>query len=238
MIMSLLDIKDIDIYYGDVQVVYGVSLSVNEGEIVSIIGANGAGKSTILKSISGLIGVKSGEINFSGDPIHNIEPDQVVERGVIHVPEGRRLFPLMTTRENLDVGAYNRKADRVKEQTLTDVYSLLPRLEERENQLALTLSGGEQQMVAIGRGLMAKPKLLMLDEPSLGLAPILIKDIFQTIQKISEQGVTVLLVEQDVMHSLSMSDRGYVLEHGRVVMEGTGPELLDNPHVKSAYLGI
>ena len=236
--MSLLDIKDIDIYYGDVQVVYGVSLSVNEGEIVSIIGANGAGKSTILKSISGLIGVKSGEINFSGDPIHNIEPDQVVERGVIHVPEGRRLFPLMTTRENLDVGAYNRKADRVKEQTLTDVYSLLPRLEERENQLALTLSGGEQQMVAIGRGLMAKPKLLMLDEPSLGLAPILIKDIFQTIQKISEQGVTVLLVEQDVMHSLSMSDRGYVLEHGRVVMEGTGPELLDNPHVKSAYLGI
>jgi len=236
--MSLLDIKDIDIYYGDVQVVYGVSLSVNEGEIVSIIGANGAGKSTILKSISGLIGVKSGEINFSGDPIHNIEPDQVVERGVIHVPEGRRLFPLMTTRENLDVGAYNREADRVKEQTLTDVYSLLPRLEERENQLALTLSGGEQQMVAIGRGLMAKPKLLMLDEPSLGLAPILIKDIFQTIQKISEQGVTVLLVEQDVMHSLSMSDRGYVLEHGRVVMEGTGQELLDNPHVKSAYLGI
>jgi len=236
--MSLLDIQDIDIYYGDVQVVYGVSLSVNEGEIVSIIGANGAGKSTILKSISGLIGVKSGEINFSGDPIHNIEPDQVVEKGVIHVPEGRRLFPLMTTRENLDVGAYNRKADKVKEQTLTDVYSLLPRLEERENQLAMTLSGGEQQMVAIGRGLMAKPKLLMLDEPSLGLAPILIRDIFQTIQKISEQGVTVLLVEQDVMHSLSMSNRGYVLEHGRVVMEGTGQELLDNPHVKSAYLGI
>lgn len=236
--MSLLDIKDIDVYYGDVQVVYGVSLSVEEGEVVSIIGANGAGKSTILKSISGLIGVRSGEIDFNGDPIHNIEPDQVVEKGVVHVPEGRRLFPLMTTRENLDVGAYNRKADKVKEETLREVYKLLPRLEERENQLAITLSGGEQQMVAIGRGLMAKPKLLMLDEPSLGLAPILIRDIFETIKKISEQGVTVLLVEQDVRHSLSLSNRGYVLEHGRVVMEGSGQELLDNPHIKSAYLGI
>jgi branched-chain amino acid transport system ATP-binding protein len=236
--MSLLDIRDIDVYYGDVQVVYGVSLSVEEGEVVSIIGANGAGKSTILKSISGLSGVRSGEIQFNGDPIHNIEPDRVVEKGVIHIPEGRRLFPLMTTRENLDVGAYNRGADKVKEETLREVYRLLPRLEERENQLAITLSGGEQQMVAIGRGLMAKPKLLMLDEPSLGLAPILIRDIFETIKKISEQGVTVLLVEQDVRHSLSLSDRGYVLEHGRVVMEGSGQELLDNPHIKSAYLGI
>jgi branched-chain amino acid transport system ATP-binding protein len=236
--MSLLDIRDIDVYYGDVQVVYGVSLSVEEGEVVSIIGANGAGKSTILKSISGLSGVRSGEIQFNGDPIHNIEPDRVVEKGVIHIPEGRRLFPLMTTRENLDVGAYNREADKVKEETLREVYRLLPRLEERENQLAITLSGGEQQMVAIGRGLMAKPKLLMLDEPSLGLAPILIRDIFETIKKISEQGVTVLLVEQDVRHSLSLSDRGYVLEHGRVVMEGSGQELLDNPHIKSAYLGI
>lgn len=236
--MSLLDIKNIDIYYNDIQVVYGVSLSINEGEIVSIIGGNGAGKSTILKCISGLNKLSSGEIYFSGDPIHNIEPDQIVLKGIIQIPEGRRLFPLMTTLENLEVGAYNKEADKVKKETIKQVYSLLPRLKERENQLAITLSGGEQQMVAIGRGLMARPKLLMLDEPSLGLAPILIRDIFKAIKKISDQGVTVLLVEQDVRHSLNMSDRGYVLEHGRVAMEGSGKELLENPDIREAYLGV
>ena len=236
--MSLLDIKSIDIYYGDVQVVYGVSLHIDEGEIISIIGANGAGKSTILKCISGLINSTSGEMYFNNEPIQNIPPEQVVDKGIVQIPEGRRLFTLMTVEENLEVGAFNREADKVKEETLKEVYNLLPRLEERKKQLAITLSGGEQQMLAIGRGLMSKPKLLMLDEPSLGLAPILIRDIFETIKKISEQGVTVLLVEQDVRHSLSMSDRGYVLEHGRIVMEGSGQDLLENPHIRDAYLGV
>lgn len=236
--MSLLDIKSIDIYYGDVQVVYGVSLHIDESEIISIIGANGAGKSTILKCISGLINTKSGEMYFNNEPIQNIPPEQVVDKGIVQIPEGRRLFTLMTVEENLEVGAFNREADKVKEETLKEVYNLLPRLEERKKQLAITLSGGEQQMLAIGRGLMSKPKLLMLDEPSLGLAPILIRDIFETIKKISEQGVTVLLVEQDVRHSLSMSDRGYVLEHGRIAMEGSGQDLLENPHIRDAYLGV
>lgn len=236
--MSLLDIKNIDIYYGDVHVVYGVSLHINEGEIVSIIGANGAGKSTILKCISGLINAKSGEIYFSDEPIHRLPPEKVVDKGIIHIPEGRRLFTLMTVEENLEVGAFNREANKVKEETFKEVYNLLPRLRERKDQLAITLSGGEQQMLAVGRGLMSKPRLLMLDEPSLGLAPLLIKDIFETIKKISEQGATVLLVEQDVRHSLSMSDRGYVLEHGRIVMEGSGQDLLENPHIRDAYLGV
>jgi branched-chain amino acid transport system ATP-binding protein len=236
--MSLLDIKSIDIYYGDVQVVYGVALHIDEGEIISMIGANGAGKSTILKCISGLINTTSGEMYFNNEPIQNIPPEQVVDKGIIQIPEGRRLFTLMTVEENLEVGAFNREADKVKEETLKEVYNLLPRLEERKKQLAITLSGGEQQMLAIGRGLMSKPKLLMLDEPSLGLAPILIRDIFETIKKISEQGVTVLLVEQDVRHSLSMSDRGYVLEHGRIAMEGSGQDLLENPHIRDAYLGV
>jgi len=236
--MSLLDIRNIDIYYGDVQVIYEVSLHINEGEIISIIGANGAGKSTLLKCISGLIDARSGEIYFNNEPIQNTPPEQVVDRGIIQIPEGRRLFSLMTVEENLEVGAFNRRADKVKEETIKEVYDLLPRLADRKNQLAITLSGGEQQMLAIGRGLMSKPKLLMLDEPSLGLAPILIKDIFETMKRISEQGMTVMLVEQDVRHSLSMSDRGYVLEHGRVVMEESGNELLENPHIRKAYLGI
>jgi len=236
--MSLLDVRHLDIFYGDVQVVYDVSMHIDEGEIVSIIGANGAGKSTILKCISGLIETRSGEINFEKQAIHNLSPEKVVNRGIVHVPEGRRLFSLMTVRENLDVGAYNLRADPVKDQSFEDVYNLLPRLEDRQSQLAITLSGGEQQMVAIGRGLMARPKILMLDEPSLGLAPILIKDIFDTIKKIADQGTTVLLVEQDVMNSLRLSDRGYVIENGRVVMEGTGKDLLDNPHIRDAYLGV
>jgi len=236
--MSLLDIRNISVSYGDVQVIYDVSLHIEEGEIVSIIGANGAGKSAILKTISGLLAPRSGEILFAGEAIHRLPPERIVDRGIVQVPEGRHLFSLMTVKENLDVGAYNPHAEKVKNQTMMEVFSLLPRLQDRRNQMAITLSGGEQQMVAIGRGLMAKPKLLMLDEPSLGLAPILIKDIFETIQKISDQGTTVLLVEQDVAHSLKMSDRAYVLEHGRVVMEGTGKDLMENSHVREAYLGI
>jgi branched-chain amino acid transport system ATP-binding protein len=236
--MALLDIKNINCFYGDVQVIYDVSMHIEEGEVISLIGANGAGKSTMLKTISGLMNPHSGEILFQNDPIHMMRPEKIVERGIIQVPEGRRLFSLMTVKENLQVGAHNTRAFPHTNETIKDVYKLLPRLEEREKQQAITLSGGEQQMVAIGRGMMAKPKILMLDEPSLGLAPVLIKEIFQTIRLIADQGTTVLLVEQDVQHSLNMSDRGYVLEHGRIVMEGTGKDLLENPNIREAYLGI
>lgn len=236
--MAFLEVKNIDVFYGDVQVIFDLSLHVNEGEVVSIIGGNGAGKSTLLRSISGLVPSRRGEIRFEGAPIHKAPPEAIVERGLVHVPEGRRLFTLMSVKDNLIVGAYNKRADKDKETTIEAVFELFPRLRERESQLAMTLSGGEQQMVAIGRGMMAKPKLLMLDEPSLGLAPLLIKNIFETVRKIADQGTTVVLVEQDVKHSLSMSDRGYVMEHGRTVMEGPARELMDDPHIKTAYLGL
>jgi branched-chain amino acid transport system ATP-binding protein len=236
--MPFLELKNIDVFYGDVQVVFDLSLRVEEGEVVSIIGSNGAGKSTLLKTISGLMTPARGEILFEGFPTHDQPPEKIVERGIVQVPEGRRLFTLVTVKDNLIVGAYNSRADRQREKTLQEVLGLLPRLKERESQLAMTLSGGEQQMVALGRGLMARPKLLMLDEPSLGLAPILIRNIFETVRKIADQGTTVLLVEQDVKNSLGLSDRGYVLEHGRVAMEGNAKELLDDPHIKTAYLGI
>jgi branched-chain amino acid transport system ATP-binding protein len=236
--MAFLEVNDIDVFYDDVQVIFGLSLHVNEGEVVSIIGGNGAGKSTLLRSISGLIPPARGEIRFEDVPIHRSPPEAIVERGVVQVPEGRRLFSLMSVKDNLIVGAYNRRADKDKDFTIQEVFELFPRLREREAQLAMTLSGGEQQMVAIGRGMMAKPKLLMLDEPSLGLAPLLSKIIFDTVRKIADQGTTVVLVEQDVKHSLSMSDRGYVLEHGRTVMEGPARQLLDDPHIKTAYLGM
>lgn len=236
--MPFLDLRNVNVFYGDVQVVYDLSLKVDEGEVVSMIGGNGAGKSALLRTISGLMVPRSGEIFFEGKPIHTMPPEKIVELGVVHIPEGRRIFKLMTVKDNLIVGAYNPRADKVKEETLEQVYSLFPRLKEREDQLALTLSGGEQQMLAIGRGLMAKPKLLLLDEPSLGLAPLLVKVIFETLQKIVEQGTTILLVEQDVKNSLNMSHRGYIIEHGRIVMEGPARELLENPHVKIAYLGL
>ncbi|MGE5839912.1 MAG: ABC transporter ATP-binding protein [Deltaproteobacteria bacterium] len=236
--MALLEVQNIDVFYGDVQVVFDLSLTVEQKEVVSIIGGNGAGKSTLLKTVSGLMNPARGQILFEGRPVHQLAPEAVVERGIVQVPEGRRLFTLMSVQDNLIVGAYNPRADGDKDKTLEEVYSLFPRLKERSAQMATTLSGGEQQMVAIGRGLMAKPKLLMLDEPSLGLAPILIKSIFETVRHIAEQGTTVLLVEQDVKHSLSLSHRGYVLEHGRTVMEGPAKELLENPHIKTAYLGL
>lgn len=236
--MGFLEINHIDVFYGDVQVIFDLSLHIEKGEVVSIIGGNGAGKSTLLRTISGLMNASQGEILFQGSPIQKSLPEDIVTEGIVHVPEGRRLFTLMTVKDNLIVGAYNQRADRKKDETLKEVYELLPRLKEREAQTAITLSGGEQQMVAIGRGLMARPKLLMLDEPSLGLAPILIKDIFETVRKIADQGTTVLLVEQDVKHSLSLSDRGYVLEHGRIAMEGAAGDLLNDPHVKEAYLGL
>ena len=236
--MALLEIKNLNCFYGDVQVIYDVSLHINEGEVVSLIGGNGAGKSTMIRTISGLMKPRSGEILFEQQRIHNLRPEKIVEKGIIQVPEGRKLFSLMTVRENLDVGAHNTRAYPHRAETLKEVYKLLPRLWEREKQQTITLSGGEQQMVAIGRGIMALPKILIMDEPSLGLAPVLINEIFTTIRKIADQGTTVLLVEQDVQHSLSLSDRGYVLEHGNIVMEGTGKELLDNPKIREAYLGI
>jgi len=236
--MALLSVENIDVFYGDVQVINGLSLEVHEGEVVSIIGGNGAGKSTLLKTISGLLQPRAGTITFRGARIEAAAPEKIVEQGLVHVPEGRRLFSLMSVADNLEIGAYNRRAFKLRDKTLRQVHDLLPRLLERREQMAMTLSGGEQQMVAIGRGLMAVPGLLMLDEPSLGLAPILVKAIFDTLRKIADTGTTVLLVEQDVHHSLSMSDRGYVLEHGRVALEGKASELIDNKHIKSAYLGM
>jgi len=236
--MTLLSVEHIDVAYGDVQVISDLSLTVEEGEVVSIIGGNGAGKSSLLKAISGLLPPTSGIIRFRGEPIQALPPERIVERGIVHVPEGRRLFSLMTVAENLVIGAYTSRAYKERDKTLRQVHELLPRLLERQTQVAMTLSGGEQQMVAIGRGLMALPGLLMLDEPSLGLAPILVKSIFDTLRKIADTGTTVLLVEQDVNHSLKLSDRGYVLEHGRVALEGQAAQLLENPHIKSAYLGI
>jgi branched-chain amino acid transport system ATP-binding protein len=237
--MSLLTIERINAGYGEIQVLFDLSLHVNQGEVVSIIGANGAGKSTLLKAISGLLKPLSGTITFAGNDLCGVKVDEIVERGLVHVPEGRRLFSLMTVYENLEMGGYNRHAIENFEGNLQRVYKLFPRLEERKQQLAGTLSGGEQQMVAIGRGMMANPKVMMLDEPSLGLAPVLKKEIFATVKKIADQfGMTIVLVEQDVINSLAISQRGYVMEQGQVVMEGSSAELLGNPHIKTAYLGM
>lgn len=236
--MSLLEVENIDVFYDDVQAVWGVSLHVNEGEVVGIIGANGAGKSTTLNTISGLIKPRTGSIVFREQNVEHLPTEKIVESGIVQIPEARRLFPFMTVQENLEIGAYNRRAQDVKSHTLSEVFDLFPVLQERRNQLARTLSGGEQQMLAVGRGLMAKPVLLMLDEPSLGLAPMLVKAVFDAVRQINEGGTTVLLVEQDVRHSLELSHRGYVLENGRVVMEGKGDELLEDPHIRKAYLGV
>jgi branched-chain amino acid transport system ATP-binding protein len=234
----MLNINHLDVSYGDVQVLWDVSFEVRENEILVLIGANGAGKSTTLRSISGLLVPSKGSIEFRGTRLDRIANHKVVELGVAHVPEGRRLFPEMTVEENLIMGSLNAKAKAKRQESLKEVFRLFPRLEERRKQYARTLSGGEQQMCAIGRGLMALPKLLLFDEPSLGLSPILVQEIFRTIQRINQEGVTVLLVEQNVKHTLSICNRAYVLENGRIVLEGTGQELLNNPHVREAYLGI
>jgi branched-chain amino acid transport system ATP-binding protein len=239
MNMSLLNIENISAGYGEIQVLFDISLYVREGEIVSIIGANGAGKSTLLKTISGLIKPSSGRVEFAGKPIHELPPDEIVEQALIHVPEGRRLFSQMTVYENLEMGAYSKHAEVGFAKNLGDVHALFPRLKERGKQLAGTLSGGEQQMVAIGRGIMAQPRILMLDEPSLGLAPVLKKDIFAAIKKIAETyGTTIVLVEQDVVNSLAISDRAYVMEQGQIVMEGNSEQLMADPHIKTAFLGL
>jgi branched-chain amino acid transport system ATP-binding protein len=234
----MLEVKNIDVAYGDVQVLWDVSFKVNEGEILVLVGANGAGKSTTLKTISSLLPVKSGEILFLGQRLDNLPPHVVIAEGVVQVPEGRRLFAEMTVEENLIMGSLSRTAKPQRRESLEWVYSLFPRLLERRKQPAGTLSGGEQQMVAVGRGLMARPKLLMFDEPSLGLAPLLVEDIFKIVQKINQEGVTTLLVEQNVNLTLQFCHRAYVMENGRITLTGSGQELLNNDHVRQAYLGI
>jgi branched-chain amino acid transport system ATP-binding protein len=234
----MLQIKHIDVFYGDVQVLHDVSFEVGEREIVALIGTNGAGKSTVLKTISGLLRPKAGAIFFGDVPIHTLEPYKLVDTGMAHVPEGRRLFVEMTVEENLDMGSLRGKARAEREETRKAVFDLFPRLKERRKQLCGTLSGGEQQMVAIGRGLMSRPKLIMFDEPSLGLAPMLVREIFSIIGRIRQEGATVLIVEQNVKQTLSISDRAYVLETGRVVLEGAGEAIMNDAHVKTAYLGV
>ena len=233
----LLEVKDINVYYGAIHALQGISFSVDEGEIVTLIGANGAGKSTTLKTISGLLRPRSGDILLRGESIRSTPAQEIVRRGVVHVPEGRKIFAPLTVAENLDMGAYTRTNPAEIARSRERVFASFPRLKERLNQLGGTLSGGEQQMLAMGRGLMSRPTLLLLDEPSMGLAPILVEEIFSIIQEINSQGTSILLVEQNANMALSIAHRGYVLETGRIVLEGTAQELRDNPQVKKAYLG-
>lgn len=234
----MLDVKNIDVYYGDAQALWDVSFSVNQGEIVTLVGSNGAGKSTTLKAISGLVPPSSGEIRLEGNRIDRAPAHSIVEMGIAQIPEGRRLWPGLSVQENLELGAYIPAARAVRGETMEWVFQLFPLLRKRRSQLAGTLSGGEQQMLAIGRGLLSRPKLLILDEPSLGLAPLLVDEVFETIQKINGEGMTILLVEQNVNVALAISNRGYVLETGRIVISGSGKELLADDHVKTAYLGF
>jgi branched-chain amino acid transport system ATP-binding protein len=234
----MLKVSGIDVFYGDLHVLWDVSFEVREREILVLVGANGAGKSTTLKTISGLLKPRKGSIEFDGVRLDTMSPDKVIGQGVVHVPEARRLFREMSVEENLIMGSLSSEAKKKRYQTMDWVYELFPRMKERRKQPAGTLSGGEQQMCAIGRGLMALPKVMMFDEPSLGLSPILVQEVFEIAKRINKEGVTVMLVEQNVRQTLAMCDRAYVLENGRVVLEGTGKSLMDNPHVKEAYLGI
>jgi branched-chain amino acid transport system ATP-binding protein len=235
---TLLRVEGVEVGYGDLTAVRDVSLEVREGEAVALIGANGAGKTTTLRAVSGLLPLRRGRIEFEGRRLDGLSPAQVVARGIAHVPEGRQLFPTMTVRENLVLGARTGAARAAMPETLERVFELFPRLRERAAQLAGTLSGGEQQMCAIGRGLMARPRLLMLDEPSLGLAPVMVKAIFEDLARINGQGITILLVEQNVLRSLHLAHRGYVLENGRMTLSGPREDLLASGHIKQAYLGL
>ncbi len=234
----MLKCKDLVVNYGDLQVLHGISLHVEEGEIITLIGSNGAGKSTLLKTISGTLPVKSGELTFKGKSIAELGTIGVVKEKIAHVPESRRLFPHMTVKENLYIGAYLGDSWNQRKQRIEYVYSLFPKLLERRNQAAGTLSGGEQQMVAIGRALMSSPHFLMLDEPSLGLAPNIVDSVFELIQKLNREGITILLIEQNAQMALSISHRAYILENGKLVMEGKSSDLVNDPHVKLAYLGL
>ena len=233
----MLKVNDLSVHYGVIQAVRGISLEVNEGEIVTLIGANGAGKTTALRTISGLVKPSAGTIEFEGKPIQKVSPQKIVTHGISQVPEGRHVFPGLTVQENLEMGAFLRKDNEGIKKSFSEIYERFPILKERKIQDASTLSGGEQQMLAMGRALMSKPRLLLLDEPSMGLAPIFIKEIFNIIQEIQQQGTTVLLIEQNAKMALSIADRGYVIETGKIVLQGTGVELLASEEVKKAYLG-
>ncbi len=234
----MLRVKEIDVYYGDLQALSGVSFDVNPDEVVSVIGSNGTGKSTTLKTISGINRARKGSIEFNGEDISRTSSSRIVEMGISHVPEGRQLFPSLTVLENLEMGAQFPHMKKVQKETIDLVFSFFPRLKERLNQKEGTLSGGEQQMLAMGRGLMSMPSLLMLDEPSLGLAPLLVSTIFKIVQDINNKGTSILLIEQNVYNALNLSNRGYVLENGQIAMSGEGKELLENPHIRKTYLGL
>ena len=235
--MAMLEIKDIEVYYGMIQAIKGVSFEVNEGEVVSLIGANGAGKTTILHTITGLLTPKTGSIFFEGKEITKVPAHKIVSLGMAHVPEGRRVFAEMTVYENLKMGAYTKKDKEEIGKTLEMVYKRFPRLEERKNQMAGTLSGGEQQMLAMGRALMSRPRIILMDEPSMGLSPILVNEIFDIIKEVSASGTTVLLVEQNAKKALSIANRAYVLETGKIVLEGDAKVLMNDDSIKKAYLG-
>lgn len=235
--MAMLEIKDLNVYYGMIQAIKGISFQVNEGEVIALIGANGAGKTTILHAVTGLVPAKSGSIVFEGTDITRIPAHKIVSMGMAHVPEGRRVFAQLSVYQNLKMGAYTRKDKEEIEKTLEMVYERFPRLKERKNQLAGTLSGGEQQMLAMGRALMSHPKIILMDEPSMGLSPIFVNEIFNIIQEVSAGGTTVLLVEQNAKKALSIADRAYVLETGRITLEGKANELMNDESVKKAYLG-
>ena len=232
---SLLEIRDLKVNYGGIEALKGVSFDVKEGEIVTLIGANGAGKSTTLRTITGLEKAASGSITFDGHDLRKTEPSKIITLKLAHVPEGRHIFPQMTVEENLEMGAFTDPANMAK--TMADVYERFPRLKERKRQLAGTLSGGEQQMLAVGRALMGKPKMILMDEPSMGLSPLLVKEIFEIIKEVNKQGITILLVEQNAKMALAISDRAYVLETGTITIEGDAQQLLNDPRVKKAYLG-
>ncbi len=235
--MSMLEIKDLEVYYGMIQAIKGVSFDVNEGEVIALIGANGAGKTTILHTITGLLNAKKGSVWFEGKDITKVPAHKIVSMGMAHVPEGRRVFANLTVLQNLKMGAYTRKDKNEIDQTLENIYKRFPRLKERQNQLAGTLSGGEQQMLAMGRALMSHPKIILMDEPSMGLSPIFVNEIFDIIKSVSAGGTTVLLVEQNAKKALSIADRAYVLETGKIVLSGKASDLLNNDSIKKAYLG-
>ena len=234
----MLEVKNVDVHYGDLKILRQVSLKVEEKDVVTIIGANGSGKSTLLKAIGGVLRASAGEIWFMGERIDNLSSHQIVAKGVVRIPEGRKIFPTMTVLENLELGSYLSRAKAKRAESLEKVFILFPVLKDRIRQKCGTLSGGEQQMLAIGRGLMSLPKLLMLDEPSLGLAPLLVKHIFKTVKEINEKGTTILLVEQNVFNALDMAVEGYVLENGRMVLQGKSRDLLEDDYIKECYLGI
>ncbi len=234
----MLQVDGLDVAYGDLQTLWGVTFTVNAGELIALVGGNGAGKTTTLRALSGLLRPRAGAILFNGENLAGLGAHRITARGIAHVPEGRQLFPLMTVEENLLLGSYTARGRRARAQNLQRVYETFPVLGERRRQDAGTLSGGEQQMLAIGRGLMSDPVLLLLDEPSLGLAPIVVRNVFEVIAQIRQQGVTVLLVEQNVKQALSIADRAYVLENGRITLEGAGQALLDRDDVRRAYLGV